>query len=199
MSTPRRATAGSEGFTLVELLVALAILGIIMGAIGAMITTGFRTTETVSSELNGSRAPKVVSRYWTPDVEQAALVLPGAAGCGSGTPVVTFASTAFASNVGTPDRPADPGATRTVTWSMQRTGARDQLVRFVCAPGAPVDRTVVVSDLQSPDPRTPAGTVNVVTPVAPSREYAIEVAVPDRSRGSGQFTFSVVATDQVTP
>ena len=71
-----------EGFTLPELLVAITILGIIMVAIGAMITTSFRTSTMVSAELQGSRGPKVVSRYWVPDVEQAETVTPGGGGCG---------------------------------------------------------------------------------------------------------------------
>ncbi|MGZ6928685.1 MAG: PulJ/GspJ family protein, partial [Acidimicrobiia bacterium] len=89
----RRRPAPADGFTLTELLVAITILGIIMGAIGAMITTAFRTSSTVSSELNGSRGPKSVSQYWVPDVERAETVELKSGGCGdTGSAIVTFVS-----------------------------------------------------------------------------------------------------------
>ena len=72
---------------------AITILGIIMVAIGAMITTSFRTSSIVSAELQGSRGPKVVSRYWVPDVEQAEDRRRTPAPCGAGTnAVATFVS-----------------------------------------------------------------------------------------------------------
>ena len=181
----------SGGFTLIELLVAITILGIIMGAIGAMIATAFRTSSTVSSQLNGSRGPKVVSRYWVPDVEEAAQVQVGAGGCGDGNPVVTFTSKAFASNIDTQDATADDGATRTITWAVKSFGTRDQLVRFLCAPGAPMDTTVIVADVD--------GVPTVDAATAPGRKTTIHVTVPDRAASAKQFSFDVSATEQVSP
>ncbi|MGZ6888056.1 MAG: PulJ/GspJ family protein [Acidimicrobiia bacterium] len=178
------------GFTLTELLVAITILGIIMGAIGAMITTAFRTSSTVSSELSGSRGPKVVSRYWVPDVEQAAVVQDGG-GCGSGSPVVTFTSLEFGTTVDAPDQPADAGSQRVITWAETAFGSRDQLVRYTCVGGSLTDTTVVVADLD--------GTPKVDVPVVPDRKAVIHVTVPDHSAQSKQYEFEVAATQQVTP
>jgi prepilin-type N-terminal cleavage/methylation domain-containing protein len=183
-----RPRAREAGFTLPELLVAITILGIIIVAIGAMITTAFRTSSTVSNQLQGSRGPKVVSRYWVPDVEQAEQGQRGIGGCGPGLPVVSFLSHDAPSAF---DHPEDLGVgqVRTVTWSVQALGAREQLVRTVCAPGAPPDRLVMVSDLKVPP------TVDDDAP-----QWRIDVTVPDHSRddGQGQYAFSVTAAQQIT-
>ena len=176
-----------DGFTLTELLVAITILGIIVVAIGAMITTSFRTTTVVSAELQGSRGPKVVSRYWVPDVEQAKSV-DSEPPCGSGTTaVVTFVSdistSAFVDPAGT-----DPTATRKITW-WEVAGPRDHLVRRVCdGTGAPAASLVVVSDLK--------GTPSVDDLAAP--RYTLSVTVPDRSRKDDEYNFTVSATSQIT-
>jgi prepilin-type N-terminal cleavage/methylation domain-containing protein len=176
------------GFTLVELLVAITILGIIMGAIGAMIATAFRTSATVSDELSGSRGPKTVSRYWVPDVEQASEVVPGGGGCGTGTPVVAFTSTAFTSNIAAPNQAEDGGQPRTVVWATATRGARRQLVRFDCSANGTA--TTVVADLDAARVEAPSGS---------SRKWALAVTVPDRSQGAKTFDFSVDATQAVTP
>lgn len=175
------------GFTLPELLVAITILGLIMVAIGAMITTSFRTTTLVSAELQGSRGPKVVSRYWIPDAEQAKSVDTNGA-CGTGTTVIAnFTSDVSPSAFTTADAAAGI-ATRTVTW-WEVAGTRDQLVRRVCdGTGAPKSLTVV-SDLDGP-PTLDAST---------GPRYTIEVAVPDRSRADKRYTFTVTGVSQVNP
>lgn len=182
----RRTRRSSEsGFTLPELLVAITILGIVMVAIGAMITTSFRTSETVAAELQGSRGPKVVSRFWVPDVEQAESInteLP----CGDGDAVVTFVSHLAPSAFATPADAAE-GLLRRVTWS-EVPGPRDQLVRFVCDDGAPSEQLVVVSDLK----------VKPTLPVVPAPRHTIEVTVPDKSRPNDVYIFTVTATSQVT-
>jgi prepilin-type N-terminal cleavage/methylation domain-containing protein len=176
--------ASDDGFTLPELLVAITILGIIMVAIGAMITTSFRTSTTVSAELQGSRGPKVVSRYWVPDVEQAATV-DAAAPCGDGDAIVTFGSLLASSAF---DAPADAtaGIERRVTWS-EVTGPRDQLVRFVCDGTAAPDRVVVVSDLKA----------RPTVDDASKPRVTLEVTVPDRSRTTEEYKFSVTGMAQV--
>ncbi len=176
-----------HGFTLVELLVTITILGIIMGAIGAMIATAFRTTSTVSAELNGSRGPKMVARYWVPDVEQAFSVASGGGGCGGGTAVATLTSTSFISNIAHPDQQEDPGTGRTVVWSIVPRNGRTQLVRTVCGG----DSTTVVADLDDAQAVGPGG--------SSGRKWTLDVTVPDGSQPSKTFEFSVDATQVVTP
>ena len=175
-----------DGFTLPELLVAITILGIIIVAIGAMITTSFRTTTMVSAELQGSRGPKVVSRYWVPDVEQAKAVGSGSP-CGTGTTeIATFVSDIAPSAYVTPADTTD-GAPRRITW-WEVAGTRDQLVRRVCDDTATPTSLVVVSDLK-----------NVPTlDASAAPRYTISVTVPDRSRPDNEYQFTVTGLSQVT-
>jgi prepilin-type N-terminal cleavage/methylation domain-containing protein len=178
----------SDGFTLTELLVAITILGIIMVVIGAMITTAFRTSTTVSAELQGSRGPKVVSRYWVPDVEQAETV-DQVAPCGGGTAIVTFGSPILVSAFDHPDQ-ATTATTRTISWSTEPQGARTQLVRYECEGTGAAQRLVVVSDLTT-TAANPAVSTN-------GTRATITVTVPDRSRTNKVYTFDVTGMAQST-
>ncbi len=192
-SRVRRGSITENGFTLVELLVAIAILGIIMVAIGAMIATAFTTTATVGERLNSSRGPKMVSRYWVPDVESADPQLSSSATCDAGSgmqPLVTFAWNEYPSTITTPD--ADPLANErlhAVTWAYN-PGTRNQVVRVSCLAGSPVQTTVVVADVARIPSVTTAGQVST-----------IEVIVPDKSEHNKTLTltFSVGAHEAVTP
>lgn len=183
-----RGSRDEQGFTLVELLVAITILGIIMVAIGAMITTAFRTTTIVSNRLDASRAPKLVATYWVPDVEGAEAANVDAGGCGSdGTPLVTFEWTKYPSVVATdapPLVPLEPNAS--ATWAIVTRGARTQVVRSECD-GINVIRTATVV----PD----VGTDSVdVDPTG----FRITVSVPDRNNADKQFHFTVDGAREAT-
>ena len=184
--------ADARGFTLVELLVAITLLGIIMVVIGAMITTAFRTTAIVSDRLNASRAPKLVSTYWGPDVAGANTITRGAGGCGGGggTPLVTFKW----------DKQPDPGASPPTTpvpisapvpgmstWTLVTRGTRTQVVRTECTNGT-VTRTANVV------PEVGADSVQVS-----SDGTSITVNVPDRNEPNKQFKFSVDGAKTVQP
>jgi len=182
----------ADGFTLPELLVAMTILGIIIVAIGAMITTAFRTSSTVSNQLQGSRGPKVVSRYWVPDVEQAETV-DRVAPCGTvESTVVTFGSHLSPSAFDTPTAADDAGPERRVTWGTMTNGDRQQLVRWVCDGDQGATKLVIVSDLKDTAPPTASD--------LGAQQWRIDVTVPDHSRdnGQGEYAFSVTAAQQVT-
>ena len=184
----RRRTFAEDGFTLPELLVAITILGIIMVAIGAMITTAFRTTTIVRARLEGSRAPKLVSTYWVPDVEGAEQVEIGGGGCGSGDPLVTFTwqthpSVAGADAANPPEK--DDGTSRQATWARVTNGTRHQVVRTECG-GAGPPRTATVVPAVAND--------RVEISKLSEQEYRITVSVPDTNEPTKEFTFSVDGT-----
>ncbi|MBK5286839.1 MAG: prepilin-type N-terminal cleavage/methylation domain-containing protein [Acidimicrobiia bacterium] len=185
-----------RGFTLAELLVAITILGIIMAAIGAMVVTAFRTTTIVSNRLEGSRAPKLVSTYWVPDVEGATTVVVagGSGDCpapsGAISVLVTFTWQQYPSQTGADAPVADPGAATAATWWERTLGTRKQVVRVACT-GAVVTSTAVVI----PDIGVDGVTVDPVDPA--SDHFTIDVAVPDRNQADKQYHFSVDATRTV--
>ncbi len=181
----RRHASAEDGFTLPELLVAITILGIIMVAIGAMISTAFRTTTIVRAQLEGSRAPKLVSTYWVPDVEGAEKIELGVSGCGSGEPLVTFtwqtlASVAGADAANPPEM--DDGTSRKATWARVTNGTRHQVVRTECG-GAGPPRTATVVPSVAND--------RVEISKLSEQEYRITVSVPDTNEPTKEFTFSV--------
>ena len=191
MRRRRAAFDGSDagGFTLVELLVAITLLGIIMVAIGAMITTAFRTTTIVSDRLNASRAPKLVSTYWVPDVEGANKITRDAGGCGGagGTPLVTFEWDKYPSEVDAdaPDSKASksPGSS---TWALVARGTRTQVIRSECTNGAVTKTAIVVPDVGADSVQVEANGTTIT------------VNVPDRNEPNKQFHFSVDGTQTVT-
>jgi prepilin-type N-terminal cleavage/methylation domain-containing protein len=180
-----------EGFTLPELLVAITILGIIMVAIGAMITTAFRTTTTVQDQLSASRGPKMTSRYWVPDVESADTINEGSARCGGGeTHVATMTWKVEPSTIGQDDVTAPEGSDRTVSWWTTTRGRRTQLTREACdgASTAPTETEVVVADL-----------TEVAVDHGAPRLWTLQLTVPDGSQPHDRFAFEVTARQQVTP
>ena len=185
------AAPDARGFTLVELLVAITLLGIIMVAIGAMITTAFRTTTIVSDRLNASRAPKLVSTYWGPDVQGANTIKRGVGGCGGGgAPLVTF-EWEKQPDVGmsTPTTPVPiPAAVSGMsTWTRVKRGVRTQVVRTECTSATVTKTATVVPDVGVDSVQvSPDGT-------------SITVNVPDRNEPNKQFNFTVNATKTVQP
>jgi len=137
---------------LIELLIAVTILGLISLAITETFTVLARSTDATSTRLIQSRGPKLVGVYWTPDVNTSEQVNPTGVLCGtSGTPLVTFAWTA-------PDQASD--VFEVSTWSTVTTGASTSLVRTQCtsdALGAPVMTTTVAPDIDAANTQAQCG------------------------------------------
>jgi prepilin-type N-terminal cleavage/methylation domain-containing protein len=136
--------AGARGFTMVELLVAVTILGVLSIAIGAAYTVMARSTDGTMTRFTQSRGPRLVGVYWTPDVNSSETVNPTGAVCGTeGTPLVTF--------LWGDDRYGNLLA----TWSTVTTGSTAKLVRNRCTVtdgvvSSPVQTTTVAGDLAPP-------------------------------------------------
>lgn len=113
-----------EGFTLIELVMTVAIVGIIVVALAGVVLQYLRTSTETSTRLNESTDQQFISAYWQQDVSSLGVhgdptggsipasqsVWVGSApGCvpASGTPVVTFAWNDY-KNV--------PSADPTLTW-----------------------------------------------------------------------------------
>ena len=68
---PRSERAREGGFTLVELLVSIAIMGIIIVPIAASLFLGLRTSDETANRLAGSNDAQLLSSWLPPDVQSA--------------------------------------------------------------------------------------------------------------------------------
>lgn len=88
-----------RGFTLVELLLATAILGIIMAALTTMMIGALTTDGSTGARIDSTRAEQFAATYFADDVQGAAstggVIVSGTAQCGTETAVVEFRGTAF--------------------------------------------------------------------------------------------------------
>lgn len=88
-----------EGFTLLELLLSIVILGVLMAAFVGLMFATMTTNNQTMSRLDGTRAEQFSSLYFGPDI-QAAQGTGGiragvAAGCGAGIAVLEIRGTSY--------------------------------------------------------------------------------------------------------
>ena len=127
------------GFTLVELLISIVILGIIMTALVGAIVVGLKTTSATQDELTVSHDAQIASAYFAKDVQSSVTVtVAGATSlCGSSTGLVV--------SFGWPETSAAGAITYvTATYTLSPpSGGQGLLTRSLCRGGAsPVTNTV---------------------------------------------------------
>jgi type II secretory pathway pseudopilin PulG len=90
ITTPR--AHGEEAFTLIELIIGIAITGIIVTAIAGALIVSFATTNVTQQRLAESHDVQITSAYLANDVQSAAAVNPGSGGncSGGSTDLITF-------------------------------------------------------------------------------------------------------------
>ncbi len=146
----RAATLGrtEDGATLVELIVAIAISGIIIAAITNSLIVGFRTTGETQTRLSESHNTQLVANYFPDDVASSrfaeiSVVSTTASGCtGIAAGGINVVLLPFAPR---PDA-ADP---TNVAYRLEGSGTAKTLVRYQCAPGGPASRVQVASGIDT--------------------------------------------------
>jgi len=131
--------AGEDGFTLVELLVALVILPLVVGGLTVMMLSVFRMQNGVSNRLTGSIDTQASSALMIRDVQNAAFLTTSATpSCGStGTQILGLKS---------------QGNQVYVAYDVVAKGSYYYLVRFGCSGGnttTPVSQTTLAYDVPS--------------------------------------------------
>lgn len=142
--TPSR----EAGFTLVELLVAIALASIIAGVLGEAVAIGLKTTTATATTFADASNTRALTSHLLIDVQGAELI-------GTSAPPASICATAPADTV-LWTRSPDPGGTvalygvtRTPADAAARTAAFSQLVREPCG-GQPVTLAAWPGDTDSP-------------------------------------------------
>ena len=85
-----------EGFTLVEMLVTITVVGIIMVALVAVMFGSMKSNIDTKVRLDETRDQQFAASYFGPDASAATSVLRGVtAGCGPGTAAIEFRGTSY--------------------------------------------------------------------------------------------------------
>lgn len=166
-----------RGFTLVEVLIAVTVLGIIVAALGAAFSVGLRTMDGTANRLAGSMDAQLLGFYLPDDVASATTITasPAPIVCaGAASPILELGdATAF-----------------TVVYGVRAADGRHQLERYDCAGGA-VRSTIVVA-------RNLAGDAAAVATRIPSAGTATGATVTITEATTGDeatpFVFSVSGT-----
>lgn len=209
---PRRRARDDDGFTLIELVLSVAILGVVSAALLGIVFQYAKTTRDTSARLNESTDEQFVSTYWQNDVsslgrrslalasgtfstEQSVFVgSAGPGGCGSavGSVVVGFAWNEF--DVGTAS-PADPwGSTaQRVAYVTVPNGTRFLLQRVRCRNGV-ADAPLTVAHNLTGAP-TVSCDVSCGSTTLPNR-VSMTFTVKDAANANSQGYTTTVSADR---
>ena len=130
-----------EGFTLVELLMAITILGIITPVMVSAIVLGLKTTAATTSQLNASHSRQELAAFFTTDVQSAVTIADE-----SSTDTTTCMSSGetLVGRLSWTDIDYTGASTaRVVTYATVTVGIDKQLVRHACTGSAMSTVTVV--------------------------------------------------------
>ena len=186
----RAARSREGGFTMVELMASVAILGIISTSLGVVGVVMFKTMGQTQNRLDESRGPRFASVYWIPDVASADKVNPDTVGlptvCGATGPLVTLQWTDTTTT----------GFT-TVSYGFVSTAGVSKLERRFCVGGSstPSRVTTIAPNVVTADTQVTCGdrTTACATPM-PSANKLLVLKVAAQNGG----TFSVDAFREVT-
>lgn len=160
LSGSRTEQRDDDGFTLIEMVITVTIMGIIALALTGVVISYFKTTVDTQSRMTESQDVQFAATYWQRDVasigvrsydaatksfplQQSVGVAP-ACSLPAGTPVVTLAWSEY-----TTDQSTDTPTRMTVSYLAQADGSAYELVRVRCSGSTVVSTTEVAHSLNA--------------------------------------------------
>jgi prepilin-type N-terminal cleavage/methylation domain-containing protein len=201
-----------DGFTLIEMVMTVAILGIVSATLLGVVFQYLKTTSDTSARLNESTEQQFVSTYWQEDVSslgrqtlnassaltRAQSVFVNAAGpssCGTslGTVVVAFAWNEFNVNAANPDN-AWLSTPHEVAYVTAPAGSRLLLRRVRCRNGAAAQPQTVARNLTA-NPNIACDTT-CDSPTTPPNRVSMTFTVKDANNPNSQGYTTTVSADR---
>jgi type II secretory pathway pseudopilin PulG len=151
-TAPRR----EDGFSLIELIIAIGLLGVVFSVLALVVVTAMTTNRDTRERLDETRDEQLVAAYFASDVAGAtAVVAGGTSQCGSGPALVEVRGESFAP--GTPPTASDTRATYVFTTATVDGVATGTLTRRFCEstsapPYATPNRTTTVAQTLAATP-----------------------------------------------
>ena len=207
-----RRTRGDDGFTLIEMVMSVAIMGIVSATLIGVVFQYLKTTSDTSARLNESTDQQFISTYWQNDVSSlgrqtfsgsvpltaAQSVFVDAAGpdnCGSavGTVVVAFAWNEFNVNAVDPDN-AWNTTPHEVAYVTVPAGSRLLLKRVRCRNGVTSQPQTVARNLTAKP--TIACDTTCGSPTSPPNRVSMKFIVKDGAHPDSQGYTTTVSADR---
>jgi len=135
-----------DGFTLVELLVAITVLGVIAPVMVSAIVLGLKTTAATTGQLNASHSRQELAALFTTDVQSAVTV---ADETSTDTTTCMSAAETLVGRLSWTDIDSSGASTaRVLTYAIVTVAGDKQLVRHACT-GAAMSTVTVVHNVVS--------------------------------------------------
>jgi prepilin-type N-terminal cleavage/methylation domain-containing protein len=144
---------GEDGFTLVELLVAVVILGIIMVPLATVMIGFLRNTDAVTARLGESHDQQTAAAYWQQDVSSIGLRSSTYDIANHTFPLLQSVNTSFGCAVPAGTTPVvvlawnsydSAGSATSISFAYLRDATRTQLLRLHCT-GSTVDSSATLA------------------------------------------------------